>query len=539
MGTLIQSVEGTTSRVLGRDWALQRAAYWPWLASILFFLVFANIPYWVASWKFGFSPIGLFCVQYATVGLVSLIAPGFVASILLFLMICLDVLCGICETYVIPIRECFQNLFAAHSFSHQRIVYGSIVLVLALLASAGAAFVPGRKMQRAHRWNAALCYATFAVLILGIDFVAIRVVTGQTPFSHRSAASMDQLDLGGADNFRLARIPIVRLARLERIDAGIRARETKGMDAQSPMPSATAIALGSSGIFSATDPRAEPNLVLVVVESWGLSDDLPIRQALVQPYLQPAVAAKYQVSQGTVPFIGSTVPGEARELCGNTIGFFVIDAPARDLTGCLPDRLAARGYWPIALHGMSRFLFSRTSWYPAIGFKEVWFHGRFQQAGLPDCVGAFVGTCDADIASWIGRRLSSDGSRPYFIHWMTLNSHLPVPVPAPITNGAACDSSLGLTPRTPLCSWYRLIANVNQSVATLATGNLARPTVFVVVGDHAPPFGDPRVRRRFSQSVVPYVVLVPRSIAGANKNLLAHNAAKPAPNIPTTAPQAP
>ena len=529
MGTLSQTVEATAPRALGRGWALLRAGYWPWLSSVLFFLIFANIPYWVASRQFGISPIGLFCVQYATVGLVSLIAPRIVTSVLFFVMVCLDVLCGICETYCIPIRECFENLRSAHSFSEPRIVYGVMVLILALLASAAAGMVPGRKMTRAHRWKAALCYATFAVLILGTDFVAISLTAGRMPFGHRAASSMDQLNLSGDDNFRLARIPIVRLVRLEMIDAGVRAREAKDMGAQSPVPSAAGAAFRASGVLSAADPAAAPNLVLVIVESWGLSNDAPIRQALVQPYLEPGVEAKYQVSQGTVPFTGPTIPGEARELCGNTIGFYVIDAPASDLTGCLPDRLAARGYWPIALHGMTQFMFNRTSWYSAIGFKEIWFRGRFQRAGLPDCVGAYVGTCDADIAAWIGHRLASDGSRPLFIHWMTLNSHLPVPIPAPLGNAAPCDSSLDLSPGTPLCSWYQLVANVHQSVVKMASGNLARPTVFVVVGDHAPPFANLRVRNSFSPSDVPYIVLVPNSIsAAAAKNLLAQKSANSA-----------
>jgi phosphoglycerol transferase MdoB-like AlkP superfamily enzyme len=38
---------------------------------------------------------------------------------------------------------------------------------------------------------------------------------------------------------------------------------------------------------------------------------------------------------------------------------------------------------------------------------------------------------------------------------------------------------------------------------------LTRPTVFVIVGDHAPPFGD-QLRSQFLKSEVPYVLLLPR-----------------------------
>jgi hypothetical protein len=50
----------------------------------------------------------------------------------------------------------------------------------------------------------------------------------------------------------------------------------------------------------------------------------------------------------------------------------------------------------------------------------------------------------------------------------------------------------------------------------------------VIVGDHAPPFGDPDLRARFSQSDVPYVVLVPRSEVAPSKLMFAHNAPNPA-----------
>jgi phosphoglycerol transferase MdoB-like AlkP superfamily enzyme len=56
---------------------------------------------------------------------------------------------------------------------------------------------------------------------------------------------------------------------------------------------------------------------------------------------------------------------------------------------------------------------------------------------------------------------------------------------------------------------------VQESVARLAETPGLRPTIFVVVGDHAPPFVREDVRDRFSQTRVPYVVLMPRAMMGA------------------------
>jgi phosphoglycerol transferase MdoB-like AlkP superfamily enzyme len=129
--------------------------------------------------------------------------------------------------------------------------------------------------------------------------------------------------------------------------------------------------------------------------------------------------------------------------------------------------------------------------------------------GLPTCVGPFSGTCDSAIADWIGNRLSSPrNSSPQFIYWVTLNSHLPVPTPAPLPHPASCGFSSELIASPALCSWFQLETNVHQSVARLAA-SAHRPTLFILVGDHAPPFTSPELREQFSAEDVPYIALVP------------------------------
>ena len=267
--------------------------------------------------------------------------------------------------------------------------------------------------------------------------------------------------------------------------------------------------------------------------------DPPLQQAMILPYLQPDLRSQYEVVQGTVPFNGPTIAGEARELCGNSIGWGLIRASTSALRGCLPARLAALGYHRVALHGMTGNIYRRITWYRTIGFQEQWFNDQFMQQGLPDCTGAFTGTCDASVAGWIGRRLAVSSPNPNFVHWMTLNSHLPVPVPSGLSNALPCTSELSLEPDTPLCSWYQLVANVHQSVSELAMSGLARPTIFVIVGDHAPPFANQALRNKFSQTVVPYVLLIPRETARVSSRTLARGsliplgrAARPLPQTP-------
>jgi hypothetical protein len=505
-----------------------------WLCFATFYCIICNVPYWIAAHEFGFSPLGWFCAQYAAVGLVALFAPRFVTLIWLLVLTAADLISGACMTYHVPVRECLENIRVALESSAAHPLRSLSVLLSILLIAAIVLLLPGKELPKHQRRLAAACLITFAVVVVGGDALSIRRETGHFPIPFQTRPVRDQLGSGSSDGFELARVPIVRLSRLWKMDEKLVALEEKGRMGRFSVPSATAVAMGAAGITSGAGNRQLPNVVLVLVESWGLAADSNLRNAMVKFYSQPELLAKYQVLQGEVPFYGTTIAGEARELCGNSIGYYLMRAPASDLRNCLPDRLSALGYEPIAVHGFTGNMYVRSAWYPTIGFQEQWFHDQLQQQGLPDCNGLFVGTCDADVAGWISRRLDGDSSRPKFIHWMTLNSHLPVPVPVSLANAEPCTAAEGLEPDSQLCSWYQLVMNVHRSVVQMALNPMGRPTVFVIVGDHAPPFGDPSLRERFSQSDVPYVVLVPRSALNTPKSLSAHNEENPAsgPKLP-------
>ena len=69
---------------------------------LLFFLFFysilANIPFWTASDAFGLVHHGLFCLEYAAVGLLALFVPRILAAGLLLLLMATDLVCGACRT---------------------------------------------------------------------------------------------------------------------------------------------------------------------------------------------------------------------------------------------------------------------------------------------------------------------------------------------------------------------------------------------------------------------------------------------------------
>jgi phosphoglycerol transferase MdoB-like AlkP superfamily enzyme len=253
-----------------------------------------------------------------------------------------------------------------------------------------------------------------------------------------------------------------------------------------------------------------PNLVLILVESWGKPLATDMDESLLRPYSDSNLQEKYTLSRGTVPFYGPTVDGEARELCGSAIGFGLLTASASQLKGCLPTKLDAMGYHSMGVHGFTGRMFDRSTWYSRIGFDETWFRDRLQGQGLPLCPGALPGICDADVSAWIGNQLQRSSDSPQFIYWVTLNSHLPVPIPNLVKAPPSC-SGTSITAENPaICSWYQLEFNVHRSVSELALRSTARPTVFLIVGDHAPPFDSPKLRSQFSDQVVPYVLLMPK-----------------------------
>jgi phosphoglycerol transferase MdoB-like AlkP superfamily enzyme len=481
-----------------------------WLSFVAFYAILANLPFWVACPLIGMLRNGLFCLDFAAAGVLALFVPRIFASAVLFLIIVADLICAISRTYYLPPAECLRNFGALRELSAVRLVILGTVLLIILFLAIISATLPVEKIRGVYRLRAAACLMLFVVVLASADYAMVIWDTGHAPNPLRLVVSSDSVRLSYLQRPRLSRPSLILLVHAEDELFGLRAAARAFPKDAPNVPSAAAAAIRLADPVGIPDRRQKPNLVIILVESWGLANDPSIRGGLVQPYLRPDILARYQLAQGTVPFYGPTIAGEARELCGSRMGFHLLDATRKELQGCLPNELAAQGYYSMALHGMDGHMFNRSEWYGNIGFQEEWFRGQFRQQGLADCPDVFDGTCDAAIAAFIGRRLEAEDSNPNFVYWVTLNSHLPVPTPVPLPDPVPCSVSSNLSQEAALCSWYQLVSNVHLSVAQLALGNLARPTVFAIVGDHAPPFGTPFLRNQFSGSEVPYVLLVPR-----------------------------
>ena len=254
--------------------------------------------------------------------------------------------------------------------------------------------------------------------------------------------------------------------------------------------------------------QRRPNVVVVLVESWGQFKDARIRDQLAAPLTTLSTRSRYAIETGAVPFVGPTVFGESREFCGQIFGQGIDKASVADLQNCSPGEFGRMGYDTLGINGFFPRMSGRIRWYPKL-FQRVLFAPQLESIGLRTCPGALVGTCDEDVADLIHRELLVHSSgRPIFLHWTSLNSHLPVQANSGVVNDSGC-SDFAATRDDAVCTWYSLVTRALKAIDRVATDPALNPTVFVVVGDHAPPFIGAERRAEFSQTQVPYVILAP------------------------------
>jgi hypothetical protein len=252
-----------------------------------------------------------------------------------------------------------------------------------------------------------------------------------------------------------------------------------------------------------SNPSSLPDkVVLVLVESWGLSKTPLIRDRIVAPFLTEAVRSRYIIRQRAVPFKGSTVAAEIRELCGVRGGFRETRLDGKTLSACLPAQFQSSGYATTSIHGFTQSMFNRHHWYPNIGFQQEFFKDNWPKDIPSDLCGSlFVGICDVDAGKLLHHVLLT-GPKKHFVYWLTLDSHLQFDEKSHFR----CDENI---PEL-LCDLSTSLQKVISVVADIAMDPLLPPTRFIVVGDHAPPILDPNLRRQFSSSEVPSIELVPR-----------------------------
>jgi len=429
----------------------------PSLLFVLVWLVLPNLPF-LGLWLTGGPIRALAIIVYLLIGLLARRLPYAIVAVLFVLAVGFDVLFVLSSVFnlsVVSFLYAIEYAWTLHPFaSATYVLFGG-----ALIVSTAAV------MWLAHRYKDQFPDASIAAIALG----AGAIMAADTSINLTPEYSFGQL-LSNAAPF----------------DSAVR----------------------RSGLMAEIESEAHRNLLIVVVESWGVLKDPAERAVVEAPFARPAVAERYTMTTGVSPYYGSTTNGELRELCGEWGSYRdYLDRPAE---GCLPELLDAAGYRTIAIHGFSGRMFDRDRWYPNVGFHDMRFAEQLWQPGEPICKGVFTGACDSDLADDVGAALRAANGTPQFVYWLTLNSHLPV---HPDARGRqlGCDSAGGPFGNEQICRLAELWTQVFERIADVVTAPGLAPTDVLIVGDHAPPLWSHAGRSHFVPGEVPWVLLRPRA----------------------------
>lgn len=255
-----------------------------------------------------------------------------------------------------------------------------------------------------------------------------------------------------------------------------------------------------------TSGQLERNLLVVMVESLGVPvENAEMDRLLFLRFRDPAVRSRFEVSSGTTTYFSSTTAAEIRELCGRWGDYS--DLVSSTDNSCLPARLAAQGVETSAYHSFDGEFFDRASWYPNIGFDNMFFREELVQGGSERCGGVFPGVCDRDVPSQLAARLRT-GSKPQFVYWLTVNSHLPVPPGNNLDVDDCAHLSASLSEEFPMiCRQFAIWDAVDAALVREILAPDFPPTDILIVGDHMPPYFDRHNRLQFAPDRVPWLLL--------------------------------
>lgn len=268
--------------------------------------------------------------------------------------------------------------------------------------------------------------------------------------------------------------------------------------ADAPFSSAT----GQSHLIALADGKT--NIMLVMVEAMGEPRSPALRARFDRMWMRPELAEKYEVIRGSTQYYGSTTSGEVRELCRHWGDYpQITKAEPR----CLPWILAKRGYGTTAVHGFHSNFFDRERWYPLIGFQHSVFGEDLLKSGARLCPNVFAGACDRDVPALIAKEMTS-ASKPQFVYWLTLNSHLPIVENRELGTKNCARLGGQLDRDFPMvCRMFAIWEDTADALVRTVNRPDFPPTHILIVGDHMPPLTHQSSRLQFEPDRVPWILL--------------------------------
>ena len=443
-----------------------------WLAVLGAYVILPNLPFLVAA-RFIYLQRAEINLDYIALGLLSPLFPKALNLALFTVAFLLDMLFSTSGIYHFPVADALRAL---RSVRHVSPAISIPIFLLAILA----VYMMARLATQWRRIGTNPTGREITVVL--IFLIAADLLNDRLGNEHFEIArsSVATTAMAVARDFRPLHLGPEKFWQIE--------SATKGLDRD-----IEEARLGGE------------NVLLVVVESLGETRD-PAEAARMEASLRSEqVQHRYTVSSGTVGFEGSTVFGELRELCGlRGVGMRVTELQRSQTGPCLPSKLAAKGYATVSVHGVTSAMFQRDIWYPTLGFQRMIFPETWPRPNPGYCSTQFHAICDLDAAEVVHDELLA-ATPPKFVYWLTVESHLQLDDAAMKAPSRDC---AGMPP--DVCWMVTTQRNALAAIAQIALDPRLKPTRFVIVGDHSPPYMLRTRRDLFAQKRVPWLELRPK-----------------------------
>lgn len=253
--------DSSFDHALTADFKMRWSVRWP--LYVLFYAVLLNVPFWLAASTNEFMMRGWFCIPFALLGILCLFLPSVFAPFLVLLLIGTDIVNAICQTYYLSPSQLLSNMDGATDFSLSRIVCMGLVLLLALALAAASRYLALRPGE--SRNSAILVLLLLGFGLIGIDYAQAIRDNHAARLSHGSIVG-DSFNAGHFSRPRLSRTPLRSLILYrDMLDPQIAGVPT------TPQPAPAAFTKALQRISFAMHPQTgpQPDIVLVLVESWG------------------------------------------------------------------------------------------------------------------------------------------------------------------------------------------------------------------------------------------------------------------------------
>jgi hypothetical protein len=443
-----------------------------WLAVLGAYVVVPNLPFLVAA-QFIYLERATINLDYIALGLLSPLFPKALNLALFAIVFLLDILFSTSGIYHFPVADAVRALRSVGHVSPAISIPIFLFTILTVYVMARLA-TKWRRVGVNPAWH-----ELTAVLILLVAMDLLNNRLGNQRFEI-ARSSVGTTVLAAGRDFRPLDLEPKKFWRIE--------SASKGLDKD--------IEEGK---------LAGENVVLVLVESLGEARDPKVAAWIEAPLRSEQVQGRYMVSTGTVGFEGSTVFGELRELCGlRGVGMRVTELQRSQMGECLPSKLDAKGYATVSVHGVTSAMFRRNIWYPTVGFQRMIFPENWPRKNPGYCSTQFHAICDIDAVEVVHDELLAS-TQPKFVYWLTAESHLQLDAAAMRPPAGGCS---GMAP--DVCWMVTTQRNALAAIARIALDPTLKPTRFVIVGDHSPPYMLRSRRDLFAQKRVPWMELTPK-----------------------------